>query len=305
MMFSRVPQFCDKFLRKSTNQFQLSRFCSAFTQTGDQFDFLKNFDPSQHVARYGIPQQVWVENMDTVQENRLAIKEMHQDVFATCPVLDYIYFNVKWQLGYNKVNYNHVKNVREMIYWHGGGGKPWPQKGTGRARHGSIRGPQFRHGGKAHGPRGPKSLYYMLPYMLRLYGLTHTLTIKYIQDDIHVVRNLDIPSDDPEYITDLIRSRGWGKSTLIVEAGDRFPRNITAATDEIPHVNLMPVYGLNVLSMLKHHTLVLTEAAVDDLTRKLIFAQNRTDGMERNRLNQRGVVDLQQEIKMEKYRPVV
>jgi len=112
------------------------------------------------------------------------------------------------------------------------------------------------------GPKAPKSHYYMLPFHTRVYGLTHTLTIKFIQDDIHIVDNLDLPTDDPQYVLDLIKSRGWGKSTLIVDSSDIFPTNITAATDEIQHVNLMPVYGLNVISMLKHETLCTLHKSV-------------------------------------------
>lgn len=55
------------------------------------------------------------------------------------------------------------------------------------------------------------------------------------------------------------------------------PRNITVATDEIKHVNLMPVYGLNVYSMLKHSTLVLTTAAVDEIESKILYHLNRNE----------------------------
>merc|ERR1711913_138001 len=133
------------------------------------------------------------------------------------------------------------------------------------------------HGGKAHGPRGPKTYFYMLDYHRRVYGLTHTLSAKFVQDDVHVVNNLDIPTDDSSYLQDLIKTRNWSMSTLFVDVKDEMPRNITAAADNIGHINLMPVYGLNVLTMLKHHTLVLTEAAVKDITLKLLFALNRAD----------------------------
>jgi large subunit ribosomal protein L4 len=55
------------------------------------------------------------------------------------------------------------------------------------------------------------------------------------------------------------------------------PQNIALAADELPYVNIMPVYGLNVYSMLKHETLVLTEAAVDRITEKILFHLNRSD----------------------------
>lgn len=293
---------CEFIAKKSVENLKICRFSSTISQK-DEFNFLKNFDPSQHRVQYGCDQEVWLENLDTVEEKRVGIKKLNADVFSVYPRIDIIHQNVMWQIKYKEVNYAHAKNVREMIHRYGGGKKPWPQKGTGRARHGSIRSPQWINGGKAHGPRGPKSEYYMLPYALRVQGLTHTLTVKYIQDDVHVVKDLEIPTDDPAYIHELMRSRGWSKSTLLVDTADVFPRNITAATDTIPSINLMPVYGLNVLSMLKHQTLVLTESAVNDLERKLIFATNRTDGIARAKLNDAGPTEIK--LKMENHRPVV
>lgn len=125
----------------------------------------------------------------------------------------------------------------------GGGRKPWPQKGTGRARHGSIRSPLWKKGGRAHGPRSPTPHFYMLPFFTRVAGLTSTLSVKLAQDDLHIVDNLEIPTSEPSYIEQLIEERNWGPSVLIVDSYDIMPENIALATDQIRHVNLMPVYG--------------------------------------------------------------
>merc|ERR1712096_128300 len=98
-------------------------------------------------------------------------------------------------------------SVKNRSAVRGGGRKPWRQKGTGRARQGSRRAPQWINGGKPHGPKGPKSLYYMLDYTERVYGLTHTLSVKAVQDDLVVVENLSLPAADPEYLQDLTRER--------------------------------------------------------------------------------------------------
>lgn len=99
----------------------------------------------------------------------------------------------------------------------------------------------------------------------------------FILDDVRIVQNLEIPSEKPEYVEDLIENRGWGMSTLFVDKNDVFPRNLTAATQTIFHVNMMPVYGLNVYSMLKHKTLVLTLDALQHIEEKLLFALCRAD----------------------------
>ena len=70
-------------------------------------------------------------------------------------------------------------------------------------------------------------------------------------------------------------------STLFVDKDDIFPRNLTAATMTILHVNMMPAYGLNVHDMIKHKTLVLTKAAVEHIEEKLLFAQRRIDSHEK------------------------
>jgi len=267
------------------------RLCSSLTSV------------AQLPVQYGEPRQVWVQSLETQRWEGRDILDLHPDVFAVYPRIDIIHRNLVWQSKYNVVNYAHCKGVREMIYTYGGGRKPWRQKGTGRARQGSRRAPQWINGGKPHGPKGPKSLYYMLDYTERVYGLTHTLSVKAVQDDLVVVENLSLPAADPEYLQDLARERGWVGSVLFVDTEDEFDEYITAATDDIPHMNLMPVYGLNVRSLLKHETLVLTVRAVERITERILFALNRTDGRERKRISFEGPTELT--LKMEKYRPVV
>ena len=143
------------------------------------------------------------------------------------------------------------------------------------------RSPIFFSGGKAHGPRGVKTWYYNLEYSKRVAGLIHTLAVKFAQDDVHIVRDLEIPSSDSKYIEDLVDDRCWEITTLFVDDTDIFPENITEATDAIFHMNLMPVHGLNVHSMLKHKTLVLTLSALEKLEEKLIFAHRRLDVLDK------------------------
>ncbi|CAG2102193.1 unnamed protein product, partial [Medioppia subpectinata] len=156
--------------------------------------------------------------------------------------------------------------------------KPWPQKGTGRARARGYRAPQWIHGAYVTGPRGPKTHFYLLPFHKRVKGLVSMLSAKLAQDDLKVVDTLDsLSADTGEHVEELCDARGWGPSVLFVDKSDIFPRNISVATDSIKHINLMPVYGLNVFSMLKHETLVLTLEAVEEIEKKLLFHLKRTD----------------------------
>ena len=173
-------------------------------------------------VQWGERREVLVETLDTDQYgDGEEILELHPDVWAVYPRIDIIHKNICWQNDYNKVNYIHTKSVQEMIYTYGGGAKPWQQKGTGRARQGSRRAPQWKNGGKVHGPRGPRSLYYMLPYHQRVQGLTHTLSVKFVQDDVNVVTSLDLSSTDPGHLLKLCRDRGWSSSVLFVDTDDQ------------------------------------------------------------------------------------
>lgn len=231
-------------------------------------------------ATYQQPRQVWIENIDTIDEQKVGLIELHPDVFAASPRIDVIHQNIEWQRKYRFVSFANTK-VRSEV--RGGGRKPWPQKGLGRARHGSIRSPLWRGGGVVHGPRSPTTHFYMLPFYHRLLGLISTLSVKLAQDDLHIVRDLNIPSDDADFIHSLIEERVWGPSVLIVDADDVMPRNITAATEGIGHVHIIPAYGLNVYSMLKFDTLILTVAAVEQIQTKLLHHLHRTDDQDLGR----------------------
>ncbi|XP_057655229.1 39S ribosomal protein L4, mitochondrial [Diorhabda carinulata] len=224
--------------------------------------------------KYQDTRQIWLESLDTIDRRKLGLLELHPSVFATNPRIDIINQNIRWQSLYRYVSYAHTKSRFEV---RGGGRKPWPQKGLGKARHGSIRSPLFKGGGVIHGPKSPTPHFYMLPFYTRLHGLTSALSIKFAQDDLCLVDNLELPTEEQGYLDELVKSRLWGPSVLFVDVDDVMPRNITIATDGVKHFNLMPSYGLNVYSMLKHDTLVLTRAAVDHIESKILEHLHKND----------------------------
>lgn len=151
--------------------------------------------------------EAWLEDLSVANDDSSnEILKLHPDIWAVKPRLDVIYANVEWQRWYKRVDYEYVKDRYEMEYHQNR--RPWPQKGTGRARHATTTSPIWIQGGKAHGNKGPRAYFHMIPYNLRVWGLIHTLSAKYAQDDVRFVRNLEIPSENPEYIEDLINSRG-------------------------------------------------------------------------------------------------
>uniref|UniRef100_A0A3Q2ECR6 Large ribosomal subunit protein uL4m n=1 Tax=Cyprinodon variegatus TaxID=28743 RepID=A0A3Q2ECR6_CYPVA len=135
------------------------------------------------------PVQTWVETLEGQDSQPLGLTELHPDVFAVAPRLDILHAVETWQRNYKRISHANTKLRSEV---RGGGKKPWNQKGSGKARHGSIRSPLWRGGGVSHGPRGPNSYYYMLPMKVRVQGLKVALSSKLAQ-----VNGMTAPSAEP------------------------------------------------------------------------------------------------------------
>ncbi|CAI4223230.1 unnamed protein product [Auanema sp. JU1783] len=219
--------------------------------------------------------QAWVCSFDGVEEKKLGIVDLHPDVFRVRPRLDLLHRNVNWQLNYRNVQLTKQLTRAEMP---GGGRKPWPQKKTGRAHVGSVRAPNFIHGGFAHGVRGPRTWFYMLPDSVRIQGLCTALTIKHAQDDLHVVDSFDnLPEADAQYLHDLADKRNWGYSVLFVNDTDEISGGLVPGLESVPSFNAMPVYGLNCYSLLKYETIVFSRKALDLVEKRLLSHLQRVE----------------------------
>jgi large subunit ribosomal protein L4 len=83
----------------------------------------------------------------------------------------------------------------------------------------------------------------MLPFYNRILGLTSTLSVKLAQDDLHIVEELNVSTNNSLFFLKLMEKRNWGPSILFVDSNTIFPENIAIATNSIKHINLMPVSG--------------------------------------------------------------
>ncbi|XP_046713681.1 39S ribosomal protein L4, mitochondrial [Silurus meridionalis] len=238
----------------------------AAVPTASELPVLRRCDADipSHLA----PVQTWLHSLGSYDSEPLGVVDLHPDVFSVPVRLDILHAVEVWQRNFKRISHAKVKSRAEV---RGGGRKPWKQKGGGRARQGSIRSPLWRGGGVAHGPRGPTSYYYMLPMKVRVQGLKIALTAKLAQDYLHVIDTLEIPTPDPHYLEELVRHRQWGESVLIVDVGEEFSDNVLQATANMKTINIIPAIGLNVHSMLKHESLVLTLEAVKFLEKKLLW----------------------------------
>lgn len=152
---------------------------------------------------------------------------------------------------------NHkVKNRSEVA---GGGRKPWRQKGTGRARQGSIRSPQWRGGGIVFGPT-PRSYSYKLPKKVRRLALKSALSAKVVEQNFVVLDALTLDAPKTKDFAAILKALEINKKALFVTA--ELNENVALSARNIPGVTVLTANGINVLDLLGHDKVVFTQDAV-------------------------------------------
>jgi large subunit ribosomal protein L4 len=148
----------------------------------------------------------------------------------------------------------------------GGGRKPWRQKGTGRARQGSIRSPVWRGGGVALGPK-PRDYTYWVPKKVRRAALCAALSLKVQEGLFKVVDRLDIPEPKTKRIVTILKDLGAARRTLILLAEK--DRNVHLAARNLADVQVLPVVGVNVYDLLYHDHVICTKDALIKLQERV------------------------------------
>ncbi|ACZ38473.1 50S ribosomal protein L4 [Sphaerobacter thermophilus] len=148
----------------------------------------------------------------------------------------------------------------------GGGRKPWRQKGTGRARHGSIRSPLWRGGGVVFGPH-PRKYTQRMPRKMRRLAIRSVLSAKMKADQVVVVEGLtELEPRTKAMIQTLARlPKGDARSTLILVDEPR--ENLRRGANNLEHVRVLPAQYVNMRDVLKYERLLLTREAVDVIHR--------------------------------------
>ncbi|MEM1039419.1 MAG: 50S ribosomal protein L4 [Pseudomonadota bacterium] len=142
------------------------------------------------------------------------------------------------------------------------GARMYRQKGTGGARHHSQAAPQFRGGGKAHGPQS-RDHSHDLPKKFRALALRHALSAK-AKDGTLVVMD-DLAATEPKTAALRGQFAKLGLENALMIGGAELDNNFKLAASNIPHIDVLPVQGINVYDILRRNTLVLSKAAVDAL----------------------------------------
>lgn len=179
-------------------------------------------------------------------------------VYGLEPREDILARMVRYQLAKRRAGTHSAKTRSEL----GATGKKFVrQKGSGGARHGDRKAPQFRGGGKAFGPV-VRDHAHDLPKKIRALALRHALSAKAKADQIMIV---DEAKSDGKTKSLKITLGKLGLSNALVIGGAELDQNFALASRNIPNLDVLPVQGINVYDILRRETLVLTRAAVEAL----------------------------------------
>lgn len=182
--------------------------------------------------------------------------ELNDAVFGIEPNTHVLHEAVVMQRASLRFGTHKVKGRSEV---RGGGRKPWKQKGTGRARQGSIRSPQWVGGGVVFGPT-PRSYSYKLPKKVRRLAIKSALSSKVIDQDIIVLDALTLNAPKTKEFAAILNNLKVERKALVVATN--YDDNVALSARNIPGVKFVAADGINVLDVLTHDKLIITKEAV-------------------------------------------
>jgi large subunit ribosomal protein L4 len=188
--------------------------------------------------------------------NEVGEVELSDSVFGIEPNVHVLHEAALMQRASLRRGTHKVKGRSEV---RGGGRKPWKQKGTGRARQGSIRSPQWKGGGVVFGPT-PRSYSWKLPKKVRRLAIKSALSSKVLENDIIVLDSLTMSAPKTKEFAAILNNLKVGSKALIVAPS--YDDNVALSARNIPGVKFVAADGINVLDVLTYDKLIITKEAV-------------------------------------------
>ena len=199
----------------------------------------------------------------TLENTQAGEIELPEALFGATPRADIMARVVHWQLAKRRAGTHKAKGMGEVS---GTTKKPYRQKGTGNARQGSLRSPQYRKGGVVHGPV-VRDHGYSLNKKVRRLGLISALSQKAAEGKLVVLENAALAADaKTSAMAAKVKALGW-KSVLVVDAAA--DENFARCIRNLPKVQVLPTMGANVYDILNHEVLAVTRAGVEALKERL------------------------------------
>ena len=195
--------------------------------------------------------------LDVVDMNNQKVSEVElaDEVFGAEVNENLLYEAVRqFQAGQHRGTHK-TKTRREVA---GSGKKLWKQKGTGRARMGSVRSPLWRHGGTVHGPV-PRSYEYKLPRKMLQGALRSALSAKVRDGELKVVQAFNLADNKTKNAVSTLIALEAGRTVLVVENGEN--KNLALGVRNLKGVTLLPTREVNPYHLLGHKSVLISEAA--------------------------------------------
>ncbi|AIS09660.1 MULTISPECIES: 50S ribosomal protein L4 [Lactobacillus] len=192
---------------------------------------------------------------------------LNDEVFGIKPNESVVFDAIIRQRAGKRQGTSKVKN-RSAV--RGGGKKPWKQKGTGRARQGSIRSPQWRGGGVVFGPT-PRSYAYSMPRKQRRLAIKSVLSQKLLDEDLIVLDQLTMSAPKTKEFKSLLDSLKIEGKVLVVSED----KNVQLSAKNLPNVKVITANGLNVEDVVNYDKLVLTKEAIEKIEKNVEGASTK------------------------------
>src|SRR3989344_2199650 len=159
-----------------------------------------------------------------------------------------------------RTHYAHVKMRGQVA---GGGKKPWQQKGTGRARHGSIRSPLWPGGGRTHGPNKEKVYSLSIPQRMRQAAMFSIFSKRLSEGEIKVVDSLGVTEPKTKLLRDVLKVLSPRQNALIIVAPEN--KAVFAASGNMEKVKVTDPRALNVYDLLRYGTVIIEQGALETI----------------------------------------
>ncbi|BBK43941.1 50S ribosomal protein L4 [Allostella vacuolata] len=203
------------------------------------------------------------QNVTTLDAGEAGTIELDETVFGVPVRGDLLARMVHWQLAKRRAGTHKTKQIGDIA---GTTKKPWRQKGSGRARQGSMRSPQWRGGAVIFGPV-VRDHGYDLPKKVRALALKTALSSKQAEGKLVVIDDAKLPEAKTKALVQRLGKLGW--SSVLFIGGTEIDQGFARAARNLPQVDVLPQQGANVYDILRRDTLVLTRGAVEALEARL------------------------------------
>ena len=200
----------------------------------------------------------------TVKNKKSGSVDLDATIFEAPVRTDLLHAEVRRQTARRRRGTHSTKNRTAVS---GGGSKPWRQKGTGRARQGTTRAPQWAGGGVVFGPV-PRSYDHALPKKVRGAALRSALSHRFAEGDITVVDAIDLDDFQTRRVVEILRDLSLGGVSVLIVIAEK-DEHLQRSARNLPGVDVLLVEGVNVYDVLRHRKMLVTKPALEAIESRL------------------------------------